>query len=152
MKHMVTNLNDPNEPVMFSNSILGNLCFDTFFGELEDEVSPFTNSNEQSELLHTTQIGETHCNLVEDCTKVDTNNYTNLVSSSCNFSLELTDPFIWTLYFDGSRNKEGVGSSCLLIDPHGNKMMITCCLEFECTNNVSKYEALMQGLRKTLDM
>ena len=35
MKHTVTDLNDPNEPVMFSNSILGNVFFDKFFGELE---------------------------------------------------------------------------------------------------------------------
>ena len=32
MKHMVTDLNDPNELVMFSTSIIGNLCFETFFG------------------------------------------------------------------------------------------------------------------------
>ena len=54
MKHMVTNLNDPNEPVIFSNSILGNLYFETSFGELEVELSPYANSNEQFELLHTT--------------------------------------------------------------------------------------------------
>jgi hypothetical protein len=47
MKHMVTDLNDPNEPVMFSNSMLGNLCLGTFFLDLEDEISPFTNSNKQ---------------------------------------------------------------------------------------------------------
>ena len=56
------------------------------------------------------------------------------------------------LYFDGSRNKEGEGVGCLLIHPHGNRMMITCNLEFECTNNVAEYEALMQGLRKALDL
>jgi ribonuclease HI len=59
---------------------------------------------------------------------------------------------MWTLYFDGSRNKEGAGVGCLLINPHGNKMMIACCLEFECTNNVVEYEALVQGLRKALDL
>jgi hypothetical protein len=32
MKHMVIDLNDPNKPVMFSNSILGKLCFETFLG------------------------------------------------------------------------------------------------------------------------
>jgi hypothetical protein len=48
MKHTVTDLNDPNELVMFSNSILGNLYFETFFGELEAEISPDMNSNEQS--------------------------------------------------------------------------------------------------------
>ena len=146
MKHTVTDLNDPNEPVMFSNSILGNFYFDRFFGELEAEISLYANSNEQSKLLHTTQIVECHCNIVKDCTKLVTNNCTELVSSSCIFSLELTDPFIWTLYFDGSRNKEGEGVGCLLIDPHGNKTMIACRLEFECTNNVAKYEALVQGL------
>jgi ATP-dependent Clp protease adapter protein ClpS len=46
MKHMVTSLNDPNEPMMFSNSILGNFCFKTFFGELEAKISPYVDSNE----------------------------------------------------------------------------------------------------------
>ena len=30
--------------------------------------------------------------------------------------------------------------------------MIACKLEFECTNNVAEYEALVQGLRKAIDM
>lgn len=60
MKHMVIDLNDPNEPIMFSNSILGNFCFETFFRELEAELSPYANSNKQSEILHTTQIDEPH--------------------------------------------------------------------------------------------
>ena len=150
MKQTVTGLNDPNELVMFSNSILGNLCFDTSFGELEAEISPFANSNKQSKLLHTTYIVEPHCYIVEECTKVVSNNCTDLVSRSSNFSLELTDPNVWTLYFAGSRRKEGVGFGCLLIDLHGNKMMITCRPEFECTNNVAEYEALIQGLGKAL--
>ena len=124
MKHTVTDLNDPNELVMLSNSILGNFCFDTFFGELEAELSPFMNSNEQSKLLHTTYIFEPSFNIVEDYTKEVSNNCTDLVSSSSNFSSELTNP-IWALYFNGSRNKEGVGAGHLLIDLHGNRMMIT---------------------------
>ena len=43
MKHTITDLNDPNEPVMFSKSILGNFCFETFFGELEVETYPYAN-------------------------------------------------------------------------------------------------------------
>ena len=58
MKHTVTDLNDRNEPVMFSNSILGNFYFETLFGELEAEIYPYVNWNEQFELLHTTQIAE----------------------------------------------------------------------------------------------
>ena len=58
MKHMTTDLNDPNELVMFPNSILGNFCFETFFGELEVELSPYTDSNEQFQLFHITKIVE----------------------------------------------------------------------------------------------
>jgi ribonuclease HI len=59
---------------------------------------------------------------------------------------------IWSLYFDGSKSKEGVSAGCVLIDPTGNKTFIACRLEFECTNNTIEYEALLQGLRKALDM
>jgi hypothetical protein len=94
MKHTLTDLNDLNELVMFSNSILGNFFFETFFGDLEVETSQCTDSSEQPELLHTTQIVKPHCNIIEDCTKLDTNNCTDVVSSSCDFSLELIDPTI----------------------------------------------------------
>jgi ribonuclease HI len=30
--------------------------------------------------------------------------------------------------------------------------LIACRLEFDCTNNVAEYGALIQGLRKTIDM
>ena len=69
MKHTVTDLNNTNEPVMFSNSILGNFYFDTFFGELESKLSPLTNSYKKYELLHTTQIVEPHYTIVDNCTK-----------------------------------------------------------------------------------
>jgi hypothetical protein len=37
---------------MFSRSNLGNFCFDTFFEELEDELSYTVKSDKQFELLH----------------------------------------------------------------------------------------------------
>jgi len=37
MKHMVTNLDAPNEPVMFTNSILRNNFIDAYFGEVVSE-------------------------------------------------------------------------------------------------------------------
>jgi ribonuclease HI len=33
-----------------------------------------------------------------------------------------------------------------------NKMMLACYLEFDCTNNIAEYKALLQGLKKTLDL
>ena len=56
------------------------------------------------------------------------------------------------MYFDGYKTKEGVGVSCVLIDPKKNKTLINCRLEFECTNNVAEYEALIQGLKKAIDL
>jgi len=59
---------------------------------------------------------------------------------------------IWSLYFDGSKSKEGAGAGCVLINPTGNKTLIACRLKFECTNNIAEYEALLQGLKKVVDM
>ncbi len=56
------------------------------------------------------------------------------------------------LYFDGSKCQEGAGAGCILVDPLGNKMFISCRLEFECTNNIAEYEALLQGLKKAIDL
>ena len=58
----------------------------------------------------------------------------------------------WTLYFDGSKSKEGAGVGFLLIDTKGNKICIACRLEFNCTNNTVEYEALIQGLNKVIDL
>ena len=91
MKHMVTNLNDLNEPIMFSNSILDKFFFDTFFGELEYDLSPFADSDMQSKLLHSNQIAELNCTIVDsrNCTLVD--------SSSTNLCTKLTNPNLWNL-------------------------------------------------------
>ena len=87
MKHTVTDLNDLNEPVMFSKSILGNFYFDTFFAELEEELSPLADSDMQSELLYSTQIVKHNCTIVDSttCTEVDSSDCTYVVSSSTNF-------------------------------------------------------------------
>ena len=73
MKHTVTDLNDAHELVMFSNSILGNFFFDTYFGELDVEISPLMNSNMKSELLRCSQIVEPNYILVDSSS---TNFYT----------------------------------------------------------------------------
>jgi len=54
----------------------------------------------------------------------------------------------WALFFYGSKYNEGVEASCLLQDINGNKTMLAYRLEFQCTNKVAEYEALIQGLKK----
>ena len=38
------------------------------------------------------------------------------------------------------------------MDPEKNKHFLSCRLEFECTNNIVEYEALVQGLRKEIEL
>lgn len=52
MKHTVTKLEAPNEPILFINTILGNYFFNTFFKDFPAEKSPVSN-NFISELLFT---------------------------------------------------------------------------------------------------
>ena len=65
---MVIDLNDPNELVMFSKSILINFFFDMFFGELETKLSPLSYLDKQSEILHLNQIAEHNCTIVDSST------------------------------------------------------------------------------------
>ena len=51
-------------------------------------------------------------------------------------------------FFYGSKTLEG----SILIDPNKNKHFLSCRLEFECTNNTIEYEALVQGLRKAIEL
>jgi ribonuclease HI len=56
------------------------------------------------------------------------------------------------LYFDGSKSQEGLGEGCILIESKGKKNFLSFRLEFECTNNTMEYEALVQGLKKAIEL
>jgi hypothetical protein len=64
MKHVVIDLNDPNDPILFNHSILGNYSYDSIFGNHIVDISSYVESNTQSEILHCTHIIEPHCNIV----------------------------------------------------------------------------------------
>jgi ribonuclease HI len=55
-------------------------------------------------------------------------------------------------YFDGSKSQEGSREGCILIEPKRKRNFLSCRLEFECTNNTVEYEALVQGLKKSIDL
>jgi ribonuclease HI len=52
----------------------------------------------------------------------------------------------WRLYFDGSVCSNGQGVGVVYISPYGAVFEASCRLEFFCTNNQAKYEALLFGL------
>ena len=151
---MVTDLNDPNEMVMCSKSTTGNFCFDTFFEELEGELSHTANSDKQSELLHSNQIAKLNCKLVDHSNDASmSSSHCTLVNSSfTNHCTQLTNHKLWTPCFDISRNTQGVYVGYLLVDPCGIRTYFSCHLESKCINNDVEYEALIQGLRKAVDL
>jgi len=53
---------------------------------------------------------------------------------------------VWKLYFDGANLKEGSRAGIVIISPTNEKFLLSYKLEFEATNNVVKYEALILGL------
>jgi ribonuclease HI len=50
------------------------------------------------------------------------------------------------------RSQEGARAGCILIDPEKHKTLISFYLEFKCTNNTVEYDALVQGLKKFIDL
>jgi ribonuclease HI len=56
------------------------------------------------------------------------------------------------IYFDGSSSKEGSGAGILLISPSEEVIALSYKMEFETTNNIDEYEALVLGLRAAKDM
>ena len=52
MKHTMTEINSPNESVLFSDSILGNYGYDSDLGSFPAFKSVFVDSLNKSEILH----------------------------------------------------------------------------------------------------
>ena len=84
-------------------------------------------------------------------------------SSKCwlNFIVEWTeiqmppavvDQEYWTMYFDGSLMKKGAGIGLVFILPLGVRMRYMVRIHFPSSNNVAKYEALINDLHITIEL
>jgi ribonuclease HI len=56
------------------------------------------------------------------------------------------------MYFDGSLMKIGASAGLLFISPLGFHMRYVIRLHFAASNNVAEYEALIVGLRITVEL
>jgi len=59
---------------------------------------------------------------------------------------------IWKIFFYGASSRESVGAGVVFISPTNETMSLSYKLEFEATNNVVEYDALVLGLRAAKDM
>jgi ribonuclease HI len=60
----------------------------------------------------------------------------------------ITDNEAWIMFCDGSWGTFGAGAAAILISTSKIKTCYAARLEFNCTNNIAEYEALILGLRK----
>jgi hypothetical protein len=58
----------------------------------------------------------------------------------------------WTLFFDGSARSNKAGAGVVLIGPHDEQLKYMVHLDFEATNNMAEYEALIFGLMVALSL
>ena len=58
----------------------------------------------------------------------------------------------WTMYFDGSLMKKGADVGLFFMSPLGVRMRYMVHLHFPSSNNMAKYEALINGLRIAIEL
>ena len=56
------------------------------------------------------------------------------------------------MYFDGSLMKKGADTGLVFVSPLGVCMRYMVRLHFPSSNNVAEYEALINGLRITIEL
>jgi hypothetical protein len=91
--------------------------------------------------------GEKNPQLAEDTSGPDEGQEIIEVARMKNVIIEELPTDFWSMDFDGAVSKEGVGAGVWLHN-HRNRYSKNHSykLNFQCTNNISEYEALMLGL------
>ena len=56
------------------------------------------------------------------------------------------------MFFDGACSKEGSGSGIVFISPSKEVVPLSYKLDFDTTNNINEYEALLVGLKAAKNM
>ena len=62
------------------------------------------------------------------------------------------DQEYWMMYFDGSLMKKGADAGLVFISPLGVHMRYMVHLHFPSSNNVAKYDALINGQRIAIEL
>jgi hypothetical protein len=88
-----------------------------------------------------------------NCIEEDLGMYSIFVEED-NIPLEIIDLYddMWHMHFDGSHSNERNGDGIILVSPAGKIHNLSYRLEFACTNNVTKFKALLLGIENTLNL
>jgi hypothetical protein len=153
LKCTITDLEMPNKPSSIDFLVLGNYSCDSDFINLAPYQSDISSKKKYEMVFQIDSLVASKENMThqEFLTKVvaqeveieETINHVEIGNPS---------PLMWTMYFDDSKSQEGSESGCILIDLKGKKNLLSFRLEFECINNTTEYESLVQGLKKAIDL
>ena len=64
----------------------------------------------------------------------------------------VVDQEYWTMYFDGSLMKKGTEVGLVFICPLRVRMRYAIHIHFPVSNNMAKYEALINGMRIAIEL
>ena len=64
----------------------------------------------------------------------------------------VVDQEYWMMYFNGSLMKKGTKVELVFVSPLGVRMRYAIRILFLVSNNVAKYEALINGLRIAIEL
>ena len=64
----------------------------------------------------------------------------------------VVDQEYWTMYFDGSLMKKGIGVGLVFVSPLRVHMRYMVRIHFPSSNNVAEYEALINSLHITIEL
>ncbi|KAK5840328.1 hypothetical protein PVK06_009222 [Gossypium arboreum] len=64
---------------------------------------------------------------------------------------DIPEDHSWKLNFDGASNAIGNGIGAVLISLNGDHYPFTSKLDFDCTNNMTEYEACIMGIRAAIE-
>ncbi|XP_012487763.1 uncharacterized protein LOC105800959 [Gossypium raimondii] len=59
--------------------------------------------------------------------------------------------YVWKLSFDGASNAMGNRIGAILVFPSGDHYPFASKLDFDCTNNMTEYEACIMGIRAAIE-
>jgi len=79
-------------------------------------------------------------------------NYVATLVGSTSETLSKTMFEVWGLHFDGAKSRRVTGAGVVLTSPKGEVNVYSFILEFDCTNNIVEYEALLIGLELATEL
>lgn len=107
-------------------------------------IKSITKERSSNSPMHRQEKDDFSCFVLQEAEETAKDKKVWLPSTIKNEDLTVTG--VWKLYFDGAYSRDGSGVGIFYISPKGHFFPFCYRLEFDSTNNITEYEALVLGL------